>query len=47
MAQKVKIICGVDPERLEAEINEFIIDKKVVDIKYQTYKDRVLIIYEE
>lgn len=32
---KVKIISGRDLEHFESVVNEFIKDKKVVDIKYQ------------
>lgn len=33
---KVKIIGGTNYENLEYEINQFIKDKRVIDIKYQS-----------
>lgn len=33
---KVKIFVDIDVTRLETQINEFIKDKKVIDIKYNT-----------
>lgn len=52
MAQKVKVIGGTDHGVFESEINDFIYDKKIIDIQYQSscgavIYDRVLIIYEE
>jgi hypothetical protein len=55
---KVKILAYTDGVRLENDINLFIADKKVIDIKYEallindesgngSVNDRVLIIYEE
>ena len=37
MAQKVKVISYDNAGIFESQINEFIRDKKVIDIKYQTY----------
>lgn len=54
---KVKVISGRDLEHFEFVVNEFIKDKKVVDIKYQPVIEktpvkglvynRALVIYEE
>lgn len=33
---KVKLICCNDANKLEGEINTFIEDKKVIDVKYQS-----------
>jgi len=50
---KVKIFGERLSDFLEQEINEFIADKNVIDIKYQSLindkfiYDRVLIVYEE
>ena len=37
MAQKVKVIGGTDRGVFESEINDFIYDKKIIDIQYQSY----------
>lgn len=43
---KVKIIDDVDTPSLENEINKFIKDKEVIDIKYQTdsIRDNVVLV---
>lgn len=53
--ERVRLICGTDPSFVECEVNEFIKDKDVVDILYQSVSiarppyvsDRVMIIYKE
>ena len=37
MAQKVKFIGGTDHGVFESWINDFIYDKKIIDIQYQSY----------
>ena len=37
MAQKVKVIGGTDHGVFESEVNEFIYDKEIIDIQYQSY----------
>ena len=46
---KVKVFANVDCDVLEKEINEFIRDKIVVDIKFTTskYTAKALVMYEE
>lgn len=33
---KIKILCCNDANKLETQINEFITDKAIIDIKYQS-----------
>ena len=42
---KIKLFSRTSIEELEQAVNQFIQDKNVVDIKYQS--DRVLVIYKE
>lgn len=50
---KIKIFTGTNTEALEKRVNEFLKDKNVIDIKYQSYFDNrfiydsVLVIYKE
>lgn len=37
MAQKVIVISNKDIEKFEADVNAFIKDRKIIDIKYQTF----------
>ena len=54
MADKVKICAGMNSKDIENQVNEFIKNKCVIDIKYQPIhipntgvNDRVLIFYSE
>lgn len=51
---RVKIIASTNGLELEDEINSFIQDKRIIDIKYSSFhlgalavNDRVLIMYED
>lgn len=49
-AMKVKILVECDPQSLEKEVNEFIADKHVINIKFKIndYPDYLaFVIYEE
>lgn len=37
MSTMIRVISDTDDERFQSSVNKFIIDKKILDIKYQTF----------